>query len=266
MTVSLPACAIDQRRTPGIGVVCWRHHDALADLLDPDQHGTRYNPERPDDPRVWPSIPVLHAMLDARPGVSGEQLGGSSAFGSRPPANLHVIAIRDPRSRPAGVGRDDELTGPAPTHAVLSALYGRVDFRDINGQPRAVTRQPTTVHTLAVALHSAAGWLCHQPWIDETYRALRTLSGQLRAATGDAPARSIGLCHQPVDDNGHPNPDGPWSCARPLYVPTLPPRAADEPLVMPSLRCNSCGHRYSGLELVQLGQPTQPIDQMAAAS
>jgi hypothetical protein len=260
VTAPLPLCTIDTHRPATIGRICWRHHDALADLLDPTQHGTRYNPERPDDPRVLPSIPAMYAMLDASPRTGPAVIGSSSAFGSRPPADLHVIALRDPRSACTGPAPDDDgLTGPWSTLATLATLAERVDRRDIHGNRIHPPRHPS-VPTLARWLHLQLDWLCHQTWIDEVWTDLRTLSAQLRGAIGDAPARPVGACRTRVDDDGHETPNGPWSCGWPLHMPTLPPRAPDDPPVLPVLRCGSCGHRYTGAELAQLGQPAEAME------
>lgn len=240
-TPQLPAalCAICARREARVGRVCWRDHDLLRDLLDPRQTGTRWDPARPDDVVTAPSIPVLLGQLDATPGTSGPPVGGGgSAFGSRPPCDLEVIAIGDSRSTMLGL-----VDPQRPPLVVLRALARRLGI--------AARQDPVA---LCASLYAALDRLCRADWVHEAYRELRAISGRLRAADGDRASAPVGTCRALVDDDGHEQPAGRWRCAWPLWLPDLPPRADDEPVTVPSLRCGSCGHRYSGFELVQLGR------------
>lgn len=252
-------CALGCRWDAGIGLICWRHHDRLADLLNPRQTGTRFDPGRPDDPHVVPSIPVLYAQLNALRSSQGLSPVGPPAFGPASPGDDHVLVLRDPRSRPEAAGPDDVERAPRPPLVVLCSLAARVDRRALDGQQQAGPRQPASVQDVAEWLHSAVGWISAQPWVQEAWIDLRTLSGALRAALGDPPPSAVGTCRAAVDDDGHENPAGPWRCAVPLFMPEMPPRAPDEPIRLPELRCSSCGHRYTGAELVQLGHHQQPI-------
>lgn len=238
-TTTLPTCALC-RHEPRIGLVCWRCHDRLRDLLDPRNEGTTFDPARPDDPYVAPSIPVLLWRLDPAPGTSGPAVGGPSAFGSRPPANLEVIAMRDRRSTMLGL-----VDPQRPPLVIMRALARRLDVADTPG-----------------ALYGALDRLVRQPWVDEAYRELRALSARLRP---DDTTRPVGTCRALVDDDGNEltpheaaahlaREQAVWRCAWPLYTPDLPPRAPDEPVTLPVLRCGSCGHRYTGSELVELGR------------
>jgi hypothetical protein len=246
-------CALGCRREARIGQLCWQHHDRLADLLNPANTGTVYNPERPDAPHVVPSIPVLYRQLSAQRGRHGLAAIGPSGFASSSPADDHVLVLRDPRSRAEVAGPDDVDLAPRPPLVVLCSLAARVDRRALDGQHQAGPRQPASVHGVAMWLHSAVGWISAQDWCAEAWTDLRALSGSLRAALGDPPPQAVGTCRAIVDDDGHETPAGPWRCAAPLFMPELPPRASDEPIQLPELRCGSCGHRYSGTELVQLG-------------
>lgn len=246
-------CVLGCRWDAGIGLICWRHHDRLADLLNPTNRGTTYNHERPEDPHVHPSIPVLYAQLNAQRGRHGMAAIGPSGFASASPADDAVLVLRDPRSRPDITGPDDVERAPRPPLVVLAALAARVDRRALDGQQQAGPRQPASVEGLAGWLHSAVGWISAQPWVDKAWADLRAVSGCLRAALGDPPPQSVGTCRATVNDDGHENQAGPWRCAVPLFMPELPPRAPDEPIRLPVLRCTSCGHRYSGAELIQLG-------------
>lgn len=76
---------------------CFYH---LVDLLG-DRPGTAWNPERPDDPYVPPGLRWLIAELhrhDGQRSTKAEQ-GGSRGFGSRSPADDHILALRDPRTQ-----------------------------------------------------------------------------------------------------------------------------------------------------------------------
>jgi hypothetical protein len=109
------------------------------------------------------------------------------------------------------------------------------------------------------------GWISGQDWVQDAWTELRAVSGGLRAALGDPPPRAVGTCRATVDDDGHEvdghDPRGRWRCAVPLYMPELAPRPPDEPIrEIPALQCGSCGHRYTGNELVKLGRDQhQPI-------
>ena len=246
----MSTCVLACRREAQIGLVCWQHHDRLADLLDPRNRGTDYNPQRPDDAMVTPSIPVLYAQLSAESGRGETGPAGPPAFGPSSPGNDHVLVLRDPRSRAEQLGPDDVERAPRPPLVVLSALTQRV--ADERGALPG--RLLVTVVDHASWLHGALGWIVEQPWVDEVARQLRELSASLRAAAGDPPPSPVGTCRATVNDDGEEDLTGPWRCAVPLYVPELPPRAPDEPIRLPVLRCGSCGHRYDPAELVALGR------------
>ena len=250
-------CALGDRREARVGLICFQHHDRLADLLDPRNTGSRFNPDRPDDTHVVPSIPVLYAQLTAQKGRHGLAAVGPTGFASSSPADDQVLVLRDPRSSAELLGPDDVDPAPRPPLIVLNGLACRV----LLGRGRPETLPPYTVAGLASWLHGALPWIAAQPWVGTAWVDLRALSATLRAALGDPPPRAVGTCRAIVDDDGHENPAGPWRCAVPLHVPELPPRAPDEPIQLPTLRCPSCGHVYSGADLIRLAR-----DQHEAAS
>jgi hypothetical protein len=255
MQVLAVKCALGCRWDAGIGLICWQHHDRLADLLDPTQRGQIF--AKPGDRRTPPSIPQLYAQLSAERGRHGIPAIGPTGFASASPADDQTIVLRDPRSRPDVAGPDDIEHAPDAPLAVLYRLAERVI--DERGTPE---RHPEhTVASYASWLHSCVDWISTQPWIGEAWAALRTLSASLRAAVGDPTPGRVGACWVLVDDDGRPDPAGAWRCATPLYMPEQPPRAPDEPIQLPTLRCSGCGHHYSGAELVQLGRlvEQQPI-------
>jgi hypothetical protein len=237
-------CALGCRRIAAVGLVCYEHHDRLVDMLDPRNTGSVFNPDRPEDVRVVASIPVLYRRLSARRAGAGLEPFGPPAFGSASPANDHVLVLRDPRSRWVAFGPDDVEPAPRPPLLVLAAIAGRLN----------VTPPRQTVVGLSSRLYGSLSALAARSWVTDAWTELRAVSGALRAANGDPPPSSVGTCRVVVDDEGREDPRGGWRCAVPLYLPELPPRAMDEPFVPPALRCSSCGHRYTGAELVEVAK------------
>lgn len=237
------SCALGDRRSADVGLVCYHHHDRLADLLDPRNTGSVFDIDRPEDQRVVASIPVLYRRLSARRGGAGLAAFGPPAFDSRSPADDTVLVLRDERSRPDVLGPDDVERAPRPTLIALRWIV-----RELDG-PR-----PTTVAGASSWLYGSLRALVAVPWVTDAWTELRGLSGALRAALGDPPPSSVGTCRIVVDDEGREDPHGAWRCAAPLYLPELPPRAMDEPFAPPALRCSSCGHRYTGGELVEIAR------------
>lgn len=236
------------------GRLCGRHAVELGRMLDPANTGTPPEQLRENPERVLPSIPVLYGWLDAQPVRRdiGSQVS-AGVFGSRPPGDLHIMSLRDPRSRPEGSGPDDhEPAPPLAVATVLAEIVNRVDRTDIDG--RLEDRPPKTVAAMSAWLYQRRDWLSTQNWVRDAYQALRALLNQLRGAWGDPAMEPVGTCRQLVDDDGRLQPDGKWRCAWPLYLPEQPPRAMDEPVQLPTLRCSSCGWTYHGTELVQLGR------------
>src|SRR5688500_15579467 len=239
-------CALGCQRSADVGLLCYRDHDRLADMLDPRNVGSASDPERPDDLRVVPSIPVLYAGLWIQRRGSGLAPVGPPAFGPSSPGDDTVIVLRDHRSRPDIIGPDDVERAPRPPLMVLAAVANRLG-------PGMSLRQ-RSVGGLSSWLHGAVRALAEQSWVPDAYRDLRAVSGALRAAIGDPQPSSIGTCRVIVDNEGREDPAGAWRCAVPLFLPELPPRAPDEPMLPPALYCPSCGHRYTGAELVEIAK------------
>lgn len=236
------SCILGCQRSADVGLLCYRDHDRLADMLDPRNTGSTFDPDRPEDLRVVPSIPVLYAGLWLRRRSAGLATFGPPAFGPSSPGDDTVIVLRDRRSRPDILGPDDVERAPRPPLMVLNAIANR-----LGGGGWTVARSSSW-------LHGSVRLLAGQPWVAEAYRDLRAVSGALRAAIGDPQPSSIGTCRVIVDDAGREDPAGGWRCAAPLFLPEPPPRAPDEPMLPPALHCTSCGHRYTGSELVEIAK------------
>jgi hypothetical protein len=249
----LATCALCQKQSH-YGRICGQHFVALSDMLDPRNEGSVFDPERPTDPRTLPSVAALYGWLDAGP-VRRDQGSPvtSGVFGSRPPCRLEIIALRDTRSRSNGTGPDDhEAAPPLAVIPTLWALVARVDRTDLDGHLEQ--RPDKTVPAMCGWLYMRREWLAHQPWIDQLYTGLRQLHNQLRGAWGDPAMKPLGPCIQLVDDHGRLNDNGPWSCGWPLFMPEQPPKAMDETVDLPTIRCASCDWTYPGSDLVRLAR------------
>jgi hypothetical protein len=208
-----------------------------------------------------------YQQLDSTPGASGADGGrGAPGFGSRPPATLHVIAMRDWRSKPCEVSHDavayvyDPATGEAIDKREV--WYG-ADGRPHSEQERPVRSVPGTLASLAhlvaeerdirppatrdVAelvrwLDGQMDWITRQELVADFYRDLRDLQAQLRPVTGDRRAR-IGTCPNTVDGES----EHPRECGAPLHAPTR----GD------SISCGSCGRVWHRPEWEHLGKMLQ---------
>lgn len=237
------------RRTTEV-LICGYHAGRLAELLDPRQRGDVF--VKPGERRVPPSIPVLYGLLSTHRGVHGPMAVGHDALGPRSPADDAALVLRDRRSRAAIAGPDDRERQPDAPLAVLSHLAGRV----LAECPPE--REPAwTVTGLSSYLHGQVDWIAHQSWCVVAYVQLQGVHRSLRAAVGDPAPGSVGRCWVLVNDDGRPDEEGGWRCDTPLYMPEQAPRAPDEPIVLPAIRCGGCGWHYTGAELVQLGREVE---------
>lgn len=236
---------------PG-GTLCWAHHDELGRILDPNYRGER-------DLDRAASIPVLYRRLDAAPGTSGGQDRRAPGFASTPPANLHIVAMRDRRSHAHPVvdvwheasdpdhrrPHYEDEHAPRPVALALSGLADVVwDDLGYHG-PREATDD---VARLSGWLHAHLEHLTGRDDADETMRDLLDLHDQLRPAAGDPKPRPIGACTGwvPVPETGEK-----VECREPLYLPPPQPGVTVDPR-KPVLRCQRCDRPYSHLMLLRL--------------
>lgn len=191
-------------------------------------------------------ITERYLLLDPRPG-HGAQLGGRRApgFASRPPADLHVVSMRDPRSSQDAhiwTGKDGrvhaESTRPVlSVHGTLSTLAWAVaehrgvdgpgDRDDVYALVRFIDRHIDYV-TRHTELATDADWVT------------RRLTSGLRPVTGEV-RRRVGTCPNMIEAptlDGDPVESVPctdiWTGKRSaLYAAQL-----GDPIV-----CHSCGFR-----------------------
>lgn len=185
------------------GATCWYCHDRLQQMLI--------------------EVVQRYARLSARPQGGADFGRRAPGFASRPPVNIHIAALRDPRTAPITLGE---------AHSPLNLLitWGRW-VRDARGQTRA--RYPQDFGDLAIAyvegqyLDSALDWVTRQPWVPKIYEQTRAVVSQLRKANGEPNPRPFAQCE----------------CGSPLF----PPRDGD--LVV---RCAGCELTYDPLAQIEL--------------
>lgn len=197
------------------GVTDWLCHDRLESSLG--------------------EIVQRYARLSARPG-GGQDFGRRApGYASRPPANLHIAALRDPRTAPAELG---------DAHSPLNLVVSWASWmRRVRSQPPVAY---TTLDDLAVLdfewryLTTSMDWVTRQSWVVAFNEQVRAVVSQLRTATGDPNPRPVATC-----ECGHalfPPRPGTLTivcggCNR-LYEPLDQIRAVHEA----KLRCAGCGH------------------------
>lgn len=187
------------------GCTCWSCHDRLTAMLS--------------------EIVTRYARLSARP-QGGQDFGRRApGFHSRPPVNIHIAALRDPRTSPLELGEP---------HAPLNLLLTWSRWvRQIRGQDRV--RYPAELDDLAIIavestyLSTAMDWITRQPWVIDLHDQTRAVVAQLRSATGEPNPRPVGTCQ--VTDCGHP-----------LF---LPKAGLD-------MRCGGCGETYEPSDLIDI--------------
>ena len=200
------------------------------------------------------NVGVRYLQLNPAPGATGGYGSrGAPGFGSRPPCNLHVVALRDPRSSDVArvwMGADGRVhresqRPPDSVHGALCCVSwaiaehrgvdGPGDREDVHGLLRWISR-----HVSYAAKHAEL--------VLELDHAVRDLLGQLRPVTGDA-RRRIGTCpaaveQVDVDGQGNLVQVDPARCDAPLYAPV---NGAD------TITCGACGTRWERADWLRLG-------------
>lgn len=220
----VPRCGVCGRHRPVDGyTVCPRCAEAFADDLA--------------------EVRELYPELSAVPGKGDPGERGAPGFSSSPPGSVHVMSMRDPRSRDYAVRRDPECESTRPVMSIPATLTRYCNYVIKTRHYRLA--RPRTVEQQADFLGKQSDWLMQSPLGPELCYATRGLRNQLRASTGDPNPEPIGYCFVYVDDEKQ--------CGGPIYMPPSLPRAPDEPIrTMPVLQCPKCGEKYDGRRLILL--------------
>ncbi len=215
----------------------------------------------------------LYARLDARPGGNGEHGGrGAPGFGSRPPASLTVVAMRDRRTLPYALARDavTYVFDPNADFVLEPGQHGpsRGEFTErrevwygADGRPHqesdhGVLSVPATLHGIASGiagmreLQPPAGgvpevirwldgqldWLTRQDWVGEPAAEIHRLASQIRGV--NEPRRKVGECPNVIDEGRSTR-----VCGARLFAPVR----GD------SISCNVCKRVWHRSEWLRLG-------------
>lgn len=195
-------CLFDDRPARDGGLTCWECVDTLTDLVSDIIEG--------------------YSKLDPKPGGGG--FGGRRApgFRSQSPGDVHVMALRDSRTRPRFLGE------PHSAAALLPDWANAV--REARGQLRA---KGEPVGSAGHYLRVSMDWMTRQPWIEDFARQSRIVRGQLRRANGEPSPRPQASCTAEVDDMAE--------CGGPLFAP----REGES-----VIQCPRCGVQYDLVKLL----------------
>lgn len=185
-------------------------------------------------------LPALYAaIMDPEVLLYRETTGARAAkgFRSAPPANVHLMSLRDVRTK---------WIQPGDPHSALNVAWWYAtqvrDQRDL----RTPTGQPTVESETGTLLFHW-DWLMRQPWVVDLAQDMREVTGQLRRAIpGSDPApKRVGTCTQPLDTT---DPAGKRHlCGQALYLPKTGA----------TITCSTCRHTYQGPDLIALHLATQ---------
>lgn len=128
-------------------------------------------------------ISIEYQRLDPSPTGVAEQGRRSPGFRSQSPANDHVIALRDRRTRAKVAG---DLQN-AHTFMADWLLY-------IQADRGMAPRSPVSIEAAFYALRSHSDWIERQGWFSELAMGARTVLAQLRTANGHQPPTKVGTC------------------------------------------------------------------------
>jgi len=246
------------------GTLCWRHHDEVAHMLDPYNHGNR-------DVDIAASIPVLFSMLDPTPGGGGNTDRRPPGFASAPAANLHKLVMLDDRSvndpqtwYGAGPNGKPDTTRPyteeeEPPRAIAKAVTGLVnslvEHLELEG-PQLRNGEhfhDRTVPGLCAWMYDHIELITSHPDADDIYDDLRELSDQLRPAVGDRKMGPAGWC---IELLTHQASGEYQECGCPLYLPPPTPDPKNQTTAQAHreviVTCRRCYRPYTWLDLIRL--------------
>ena len=180
------------------GMLCARCHGRLARALA-------------DIVALYPTLAVV-VML------SGNPSGGSRGKpGSRPPCNVDVIDLTDPRGE---------------THAQIAG-WTRIVIEE-----RRLAAQTADIEQAARLLTIHLDWIAEQPWCDEALLEISNVAYRIRRACNDLPDPPIGTCPD-IDPRGETD-----RCGGPL-------RWIDGST---AVTCSRCGSNWDTDSLVYVGR------------
>jgi hypothetical protein len=184
------------------GMLCARCHGRLARALA-------------DIVALYPTLAVV-VML------SGNPSGGSRGKpGSRPPCNVDVIDLTDPRGE---------------THAQIAG-WTRIVIEE-----RRLAAQPADIEQAARLLTIHLDWIAEQPWCDEALLEISNVAYRIRRACNDLPDPPIGTCPD-IDPRGETD-----RCGGPL-------RWIDGST---AVTCSRCGSSWSEADLPHILRVVEP--------
>jgi hypothetical protein len=209
-------------------------------------------------------VGARYLRLDSRPGGTGEYGSrGAPGFGSRPPLNLHIVALRDPRSSDIArvwMGRDGRVhreseRPPLSVHGMLCLQAWTIAEHRGSSYPDDRADEFDLLRYLKANLIYATR---HAELVVDLDRAVRDLLGQLRPVTGDA-RRRIGLCPATI-----PNDD-------PATVEEMPDRRCGSVLFAPvqgaeDITCPVCETHWDRAAWLHLGDLLMQADRQIDAA
>lgn len=188
------------------GRSCWPCHDRLHEYLG--------------------EIVDRYAVLTPRPGRGGDDGRRAPGFRSTPPLDLHIVALRDMRTRKVLPG------DPLSALRVLTSWAQHV--RRSRGQD-LVASASVTVMSEAGYLRTNLDWVTRQLWLGPFAREVANVRTQLRASTGEPTPRPIGRCIAQLEHG---------ECRHALYAP----HEGEGEIIT----CRGCDSTYDPLAQVRL--------------
>lgn len=212
-------CLFDDRPARDGGLTCWQCVDSLQELVADIAEG--------------------FVKLDPRPGNGGLQARRAPGFRSQAPGDVHVMALRDRRTRPRFLGEPHSAAALLPDWANAVRLA--------RGQTEA---QGEAVGEAAAYLVVSMDWMSRQPWIEDFRREAKIVLGQVRRANGHPNPRPQASCTAEADDL--------TECGGPLFAPREGERLVE---------CPRCGTTYDLIQILAStleGAPDAAVDRPTA--
>jgi hypothetical protein len=179
-------------------------------------------------------LPALYAaIMDPDVLLYRETSGARAAkgFRSTPPANVHVMSLRDVRTK---------WLEPGDPHSALNvAWWYAAQVRDQRGL--RTPSGPVTVDTETSTLLFHWDWIMRRAWVVNFARDMREVARQLRhAIPGSEPApKPVGTCTHTTTEL--------VVCRHALYLPKTGR----------TITCQGCGHTYNPADMIALHLATK---------